>query len=96
MLEKRVAEKGMLWRKECCGGRSVGEECPRGRSLQRLAEAVELTLRWKRCWSGCVFESTSFGIKKMLRTQNRSLLLICIRVVGCAVFIFWILLVICC
>ncbi len=52
--------------------RSVGEECPQGRSLQRFAVVVELTLHWKRCWMRCALESASFGVKDMQRIQNRS------------------------
>ena len=76
----------MLWRKvgeECCGERSVGEECPQGRLLQRFAVAVELTLRLQE-----MLDALRVGVKKNQRIQNRSLLLICIRVRGLFGFYF--------
>ena len=44
-LQRRVVAKcwRRVWRKECCGERSVGEECPQGRWLQRFLVVVELT-----------------------------------------------------
>ena len=63
VLEKSVGEeicREVLERsigEECCGESSVGEEWWQGRLLQRLAVAVERTLRWKRCWMRCAFDA---------------------------------------
>ena len=59
VLEKSVVERGVLWRKECCGEKSVGGECSQSGLLQRFAVAVEPTLRWKRCWMRCALQTAN-------------------------------------